>query len=253
MKEQKGEGTCSFHPIVDDSTVAAIVTQGLVQYLFNGKAAILFLSDQIGADAVQYGLGFCKAIKSSIFSVSLEELVVVECLQYFISVSDIVHEICRQLRVYPKPQMTEKHYILKYLVAYAHADFSTFVMYKKDNNIFFPNQFCGPDIAVIYNDIVYMIQIDSSSECSKQQLVNACHTTDFNFFYCNNSTKTVLSGFEDERKEMLDVLELKVIRRVLCSVSPATDMENDVQLLNETTQPDFFDCLGTGLWGLLKE
>ena len=42
---------------------------------------------------------------------------------------------------------------------------------------------------------------------SKQEKLNASSTTDYNFFYWNKKSKSVLKGFEAQRKKTIKIME----------------------------------------------
>ncbi|KAI9346100.1 hypothetical protein BDR26DRAFT_817945 [Obelidium mucronatum] len=263
--EDVSQGKGSFPRSVNRTTLEPIICKGVVQYLFTGKG-ILHMQNNDASDAIQYGLGFCYVGNDMISFLTLEELAVVGCLRYLIPVSDIVSEICLQLASCPKPQMVG--YILEYLVAYAfvvgldptkgktlkskYGDFLEYMTSQDEDQVFFPDQCCGPDIVFIFNGVVNMIQIKFVDKISKQERVNACHTTDFNFFYWNKKSKKVLAGFEKRQKDLVELLQTKSIKRFvfLHTTTQTTEGMEGVEVLNETTRPDFFDCLGMPGWWL---
>ena len=52
-----------------------------------------------------------------------------------------------------------------------------------------------------------MVQVKFVDKISKQERVNACHTTDPNLFYWNKKQQCVLKGFEKKRETALLAME----------------------------------------------
>ncbi|KAJ3090134.1 hypothetical protein HK100_007540, partial [Physocladia obscura] len=257
------DGRNSFYKVVGGETLGGIVRRGLIQYLMKGEVT-LHVKDQLASDTVRYGLGFCNVVEGLIQSVELKELAIIECLRYLIPVSDLVPDICLQLASFPKPQMVG--YVLEYLVGYAlvagldqdkakmlkstHGDFTSYLNSNDENEVLFPDHCCGPDIVYKYQGTVYIVQVKFVDKISKQDRVNACHTTDPNRFYWNKNSGDVLVGFQQKRKTILRKLNKSTYKRLvfLHTITKTTTGMDGVEVVNQQTRPKFFDNINPKLW-----
>lgn len=268
-KEDLEQNRSSAVKVIGGKTFGSIVCDGLVQYMITGKAS-LHLNGQEASDAVRYGIGFCTIEEGIICTVEIQEVAVIECLRYLIPISDVAKTMALQLLSYPKPQMVGL--MLEYLVGYAFVanlnpsaenQISTFTGsftgYLNSNNaqheVFFPDHCCGPDILYKHGGILHIIQVKFVEKINKQERLNACQTTDPDFFYWNKKQNCVLKGFEERRKKILDVISTSSYTRYVflhTNTGVITGME-DVQVIDQSTKPKFFDNLGVGMWELLNK
>jgi hypothetical protein len=266
-KEDLEQNRLSIVKVIGGRTFGSIVCDGLIQYMVTGNAS-LHLNGQAASDAVRYGIGFCTIDEGIIRTVEIKEVAVIECLRYLIPFSDVVKTMASQLLSYPKPQMVG--YMLEYLVGYAFvANFnpsaknqiSTFTgsvtaYLNSDNSqheVFFPDHCCGPDILYKHQGILYIIQVKFVEKISKQERVNACHTTDPNFFYWNKKKNCILEGFQERRKKILEVISTyKSYVFLHSNTKTIAGMEN-AEVINQRTTPLFFDNLSEGMWELLNK
>jgi len=266
-KEDLEQNRLSIVKVIGGMTFGSIVRDGLIQYMMTGNAS-LHLNGQVASDAVRYGIGFCTIEEGIIRTVQIEEVAVIECLRYLIPFSDVVKTMASQLLSYPKPQMVG--FMLEYLVGYAFvANFhpsaknqiSTFTgsvteYLNSDNSqheVFFPDHCCGPDILYKHQGILYIIQVKFVEKISKQERMNACHTTDPNFFYWNKKQNCILKGFQERRKKILEVISTyKSYVFLHSNTKTIAGMEN-AEVINQRTTPLFFDNLSKGMWELLNK
>ena len=63
---------------------------------------------------------------------------------------------------------------------------------------------CGPDIIYkcVATKTVYIVQVKFVKMISKQEVANACDTTDPELFYCKRKGNGVLKGFEEKRRKL---------------------------------------------------
>ncbi|KAI9341509.1 hypothetical protein BDR26DRAFT_918448 [Obelidium mucronatum] len=259
----------SFTKVVGGDTLGRLVRDGMIEYMMSGKA-VLHVKGQLASDAIRYGIGFCDIEEGVICAIEIEEAAVVECLRYLVPFSDLVETMASQLLRYPKPAMVDL--MLEYLVAYGlvaklHPQFrnqiKTFVgtmsQYLKSSQaqyqVFFPDHCCGPDILFKDQNNVYIIQVKFVDRISKQEQVDACHTTDPQYFYWNRKKSSVLRGFEAHRRIILLALEnVTPIRLIFLHTTTTTTAGMDqVGVINQRTDPEFFDNLSDGIWSLLNK
>ncbi|KAI8823917.1 hypothetical protein BJ741DRAFT_72026 [Chytriomyces cf. hyalinus JEL632] len=237
--------------------------------MMTGKA-ILLVNGQLASDAVRWGLGFCKIEEGVIYAIEMVESAIVECLRYLVPFSDVVETLASQLLRYPKPQMVGL--MLEYLVAYALVanhhpgsvnQIKTFtgsmVEYLKSSTaqyqVFFPDHCCGPDILFKDGSTLYIIQVKFVDKISKQERVDACHTTDPQYFYWNRNKGSILKGFETRRGKILAELKNMSRTRVVflhTTTKTVAGMEQ-VRVVNQETEPEFFDNLDNKIWPLLNK
>ena len=181
---------------------------------------------------------------------------------------DIVCRFTQTLTLSPKPQTAG--YLLEYLVAFGLVanltpknlyemkpfkhSFPRYIQSGEPNEIYFPNHCCGPDIAYKHNGFLYLVQVKFVNIISKQERLQACHTTDPNYFYWNYKGQKVLKGFEQERNAILGLLRGIKCRRMvfLHTKTKTTAGMEEVEVINETKCPKFFDALNADMWSLLN-
>ena len=268
-KEDLQHNRSSFDKVIGGSTLGSIVCDGLIQYMLKGHAS-LYLDEQATSDAVRYGIGFCTIEGGVIRTVEMKELAVIECLRYLTPFSYVAKTIAKQLSSYPQPQMVG--IMLEYLVGYAFvANFnptsnnqiSTFIgsvteYLNSDNSqheVYFPDHCLGPDILYKHQGILYIIQVKFVKIISKQERVNACHTTDPNFFYWNKRQNCVLNGYQERKDKIIEVIRTMSHESYVflhSNTKTIAGMEN-VNIINQRTEPQFFDNLSEGMWELLNK
>ncbi|KAJ3342997.1 hypothetical protein HDU83_005842 [Entophlyctis luteolus] len=262
------ERKASFSKVLDVDTLGRIVRDGIIEYMMNGKA-ILHVKGQLASDAVRYGLGFCKIDQGIIYAIAMTEDAIVECLRYLVPFSDLVEALASQLLHYPKPPMIG--IVMEYLVAYAlvanlhpesRSQIKTFpgtiLEYLESSNVynevFFPDHCCGADIFYKDGSTMYIMQVKFVDKITKQERVHACHTTDPQYFYWNRKNDSVLRGFESRRNDILDMLKNMTCRRLafLHTTTKTTLELEDVTVINQDSEPKFFDNLDVAIWPLLN-
>ncbi|ORY44920.1 hypothetical protein BCR33DRAFT_816742 [Rhizoclosmatium globosum] len=258
----------AFDRIVGGETLGDVIRRGLIEFFMKGEAT-LHVKDQLASDTVLYGLGFCNVVGGLIQSVELKELAVIECLRYLIPVSELIPDICIQLVSFPKPQMIGC--VLEYLVAFAfvseldpdkartlkatHGNFASYLHSNDENEVLFPDHCCGPDIVYKHEGTVYMIQLKFVDKISKQERMNACHTTDPNRFYWNKVSGVPLKGFEPIRNVILQELKNTTCRRIVFrhTKTQTTVGMDGIEVVNQRTKPKFFDNIHPSLWDMLNK
>jgi hypothetical protein len=237
----------------------------------------LTVSEDDGAAAIRYGLGFGQVTTGILQVIEIQELAVVECLRYFIPFADVVKTFARQIADYPKAQMVG--YLVEYMVSFALvANFSTadaldalrvsqrsvesYLTAGDSSEIFFPDHMCGPDVMYkcAKNETLYIAQCKFINSVTKQKLANACETTEPTKFYYKRNGSGVLKGF-DGRREILDNA-VKELQRTNYSLQQIlfihTGGEKDivadgVLVINRKSSPDFFNKIGNSneVWDFL--
>ncbi|KAI9318855.1 hypothetical protein BDR26DRAFT_913465 [Obelidium mucronatum] len=254
-------------------TLDRICSEGIMMFIMKGIAT-LPVSNQDAAYACHYGLGFCITSESgsSISSLRLSELAVIDCLRYLIPFGDIVIKFAQKMASFPQPQMVG--YFLEYLVAFAlvanlnpgneavlrticvsNASVADYChLPNQPHFIMLPNHCCGPDIIYNHNGEIHIVQVKFVDTLSKQERLNALHTTNPSRFYWNSKSNCVLKGFEKDRDAILEILKGKtVFRKVfLHTRTSATSGIDGNTLINETSAPQFFDCLNPKMWEFLN-
>ncbi|KAJ3336155.1 hypothetical protein HDU83_009599, partial [Entophlyctis luteolus] len=261
------EGKASFSKVLGADTLGRIVRDGIIEYMMNGKA-ILHVKGQLASDAVRYGLGFCNIDQGIIYAIAISEDAIIECLRYLVPFSDLVETLASQLLRYPKPQMIG--IMLEYLVAYAlvanlhpesRSQIKTFPgtiqeyleSDKAKYQVFFPDHCCGADIFYKDGSTFYIMQVKFVDKITKQERIHACHTTDPQYFYWNSKNDSVLRGFESRRNDILDRLKNLTCRRLVFLHTTTTTLGlEDVTVINQDSEPKFFDNLDVGIWPLLN-
>ncbi|KAJ3237188.1 hypothetical protein HDU78_004212 [Chytriomyces hyalinus] len=258
----------SFDTVVGEETLGETVRRGLIQYLMKGEATLM-VEGQVASDMVRYGLGFCTVVGGSIQSVELKELAIIECLRYIIPVSDLVPDICDQLASFPRPQLVD--YVLECLVGYAlvagldinraktlkstHGNLARYLKWKDENAVLFPDPFCGPDVVYKYEGTVYIVQVKFVDQISKQDRLNACHTTDPDYFYWNKKSGRVFAEFHERRESILKELKESTCKRLvfLHTTTEITAEMDGVEIVNQDLRPEFFDGVNPMLWDMLNK
>jgi len=253
--------------VVGYSTLHRICSEGLIEFMMKGVAT-LYVKDADASKAIEGGLGFCE--KKNIFfsSLVLKELAVIDCLRSLIPFHDIVVCIALRLCSVPKPQWV--CYTLKYLVAFglvaklnpnklhelkpSKFSFPQYIEFAEPNEIYFPNDSCGPDIVYKHNGILNLISVKFVGTISKQERMQACRTTDPNYFYWNSKGNMVVKGFEEERNTILSLLDgMKCKRMVFLHMETKTTAEMEgVEVINEKNCPTIFDAVFE-IWPFLNE
>ncbi|KAJ3392955.1 hypothetical protein HDU84_003171 [Entophlyctis sp. JEL0112] len=261
-KDQKG-----FNRLTSSSSLGIGVIEAIGKYVINGTKFYESgcFRDQAGSDAVFFGLGFwdgCKSLK-------LDGLAVVECLRYFLPLAQLVRQTCRV------ENARSWSYVAECAVAYAFAknhsdntkpegnqsvqqpqvnsiggDLASFLV-SVDYTVLFPHHCCGPDVVYKHNSTVYFINYEPRGRISKQELVNACHTTDPNFFYWNKTRNAVLVGFEKQREDCLRLLSGMNVQRVVVMQKSVTTVDTNIEVVNEFNSPKFFLPAGKDVWRVL--
>ena len=214
--------------------------------------------------------------------VEINELAVIECLRVFVPFSDLVKTFAQRINDCPKPQMVG--YLLEYLVAFALvANYSgdddavsrinvsqkfchEYLRFDDASQVCFPDHMCGPDI--IYKCLktmtVYIVQVKFVNRLSKQEIANACNTTDYTKFYCKRYLKEgesgdiILEKFTERRTKLLDaLLDLQTQHYSLQQLlfihtgGKRSDYTRGATIINSANNPDFFDNIGPGVWKFL--
>ncbi|KAJ3330153.1 hypothetical protein HDU91_003668 [Kappamyces sp. JEL0680] len=135
--------------------------------------------------------------------------------------------------------------------------------YLLDNDssqVCFLDHMCGPDI--IYKCMetrtVYIVQAKFVKGISKQEMANACDTTDPELFYCKRNGSGVLKGFEDQKIQLREAL-LNLQREgydlqqtlFIHTGGRQSNYTRGATLITSDSSPNFFDKIGTGIWEFL--
>jgi len=262
-----------------DRTIAGdslgkIIRDGLLEVILTGKF-LFTVDDNTGEAAIRYGLGFGVVMRGYLTGIQIQEQAIVECLRYFIPFADIAKTLAERLVKCPKPQMVG--YLLEYLVAFALVantsgdDIVNKIgvwkgfpyQYLRDGDcsqVCFPDHMCGPDI--IYKctktKTVFIVQVKFVKSISKQEIANACDTTDPKRFYCKRNGNVVLKGFEADGTQLLESLRALQengysLQQLLFIHSGGTTSgyTRDAAIINSENSSAFFDKIGPGIWELL--
>jgi hypothetical protein len=239
------------------------------------------VTDEDGATAIRYGLGFVEVTEAMLRQVEINELAVMECLRFFVPFSDLVMAFAEQISTCPRPHMVG--YLLEYLVAFALvANYSEddalrrihvsqqfcheYLRSVDASQVCFPDHMCGPD--VIYKCVktktVYIVQVKFVNRMTKQEIANACDTTDPTKFYCKRKLKEgesgdiILEKFTDKREKLLNALlyvqkEGYSLQQLLFIHTGGTtsNYTAGAQIINRENKPAFFDKIGSGVWEFL--
>jgi hypothetical protein len=186
----------------------------------------------------------------------------------------------------PKAQMVG--YLVEYFVAFAlvantsgieavkkikvsQFSIAHYLRLNEPSQVCFPDHMCGPDVIYkcLENKTVYIVQIKFVKGLTKQEQANACNITDPAYFYCNRKTKEVFKGYEDKKsatggmtkgKRTLILDELVQLQNEGFTIKQLVFIHTGgiqvpeiegAQVVNSVTDPNFFDCIGTNVWGLL--
>ena len=272
---------------ISNSTLGDIIRSGLLSLIITGKL-VFSVGDQMGALAIQSGLGFGRVTEGILGGIEINELAVLECLRFFVPFSELVKSFAKQMSTCPQPQMVG--YLLEYLVAFALvANYSAqddealckinvsqrfpheYLQFGDASQVCFPDHMCGPDI--IYKcpnknekgGIVYIVQVKFVKRLTKQEIANACDTTDHSKFYCKRTLKegesgdVVLDKFRERRTKLLEALtDLQKkqgysIQQLLFihTGGSTSDFTHGATIINSVNNPKFFDKIGPGLWEFL--
>ena len=261
--------------VIGDDTFSRIIRDALLDAIWKGKVKFE-LTDEFGAAAIRYGLGFGEVTNGLLHSIEIQELAVVECLRYLFPFAYIVKSFAQRIISSPKPQIVG--YLMEYLVAFAlvsnysgveaaniiKASKGCVFQYLRSNDsseVCFPDHMCGPDI--IYKctkkKIVYIVQVKFVKGMSKQEAANACDTTDPELFYCKRKGNGgVLKGFEDKRTKLLkDLRSLQddgfSLQQMLFIHSGGnhTSFTQGALIITKGSDPEFFNTIDSGVWEFL--
>ena len=274
LKRDLDNNIRSLHRPIAGDTLGRIICNGLLEVILKGKLYFTITDDE-GAAAIQYGLGFGDVTDGILQRIEIKEQAVVECLRNFIPFADIVKSFALRIAECPKPQMVG--YLLEYLVSFAlaanHSDKTVadnITMWQKlpylylehgdETQVCFPDHMCGPDI--IYKctntKTVYIVQVKFVKGISKQEAVNACDTTDPERFYCKRKGTGVLKGFEQRQLKLRESLTL--LQRDGYSLQQMlfihtggnqTLFTKGALVITKSSYPEFFNMIGDGIWEFL--
>ncbi|KAJ2986351.1 hypothetical protein HDV02_006760 [Globomyces sp. JEL0801] len=264
----------TLHRVIGDDTFLRIIRDALLDAIWKGNVKFE-LTDEFGAAAIRYGLGFGEVTGGLLHSIEIQELAVIECLRYLLPFRYIVESFAERISSSPKPQIVG--YLIEYLVAFALVAnysgpeaaknikaFKGFVFqYLRSNDsseVCFPDHMCGPDI--IYKctktKTVYIVQVKFVKGMSKQEAANARDTTDPELFYCKRKGNGVLKGFEDNRTKLLkDLRSLQKggfsLQQMLFihSGGNQTSFTQGAHIVTKGSDPEFFNTIGSGVWEFL--
>jgi hypothetical protein len=111
------EKICSLDKVIDNNTIGKLILNGMLELIIKGKFR-LNLQNDLGAKAIQYGLGFGSVSAGTLWKVVLEEIAVIECLRYLITpFAMIAKNFVKRMSEAINPQTVG--YLLEYLVAFA--------------------------------------------------------------------------------------------------------------------------------------
>ncbi|KAJ3252839.1 hypothetical protein HK103_001133 [Boothiomyces macroporosus] len=251
------------------------IFDALLDVIWTGKG-MLYETRQNCMRLLKYGLGFARAEGDRLYCIEITELAMVECLRYLYPFACIAKRFPEKIIHSPKPKLTG--YLMEYLVAYALVSNYSGVEvanhikpvrypagccleYTDSEEICFPTSMCGPDI--IYKcsktKTVYIVQIKFIEGISKQELVNAYDTTDPNLFYRKRHSGDILKLFEKNQSSLIKALiNLQKngysIQQMLFThpAGKQTPFTQRAVVLTKETDPDFFTCIGQGVWELLE-
>ncbi|KAJ3117251.1 hypothetical protein HDU96_007402 [Phlyctochytrium bullatum] len=255
--EDKQSGQDPFDTKVGILNLGTVIRDGLIQCLYSGKAT-LKLAGQDATETVRYGIGFCRVTSGIVSSVELQEHAIVACLRHLFPIRDLVIGICMQLASFPKPGMVG--YILEFLVAAALVanlnkecletlmpylgTLESYLSQEREDLILFPDNCCGPDIIYKCKGTVHIVQVKFVKALSRQERLNAAHTTDHSLFYTKRQDGSVLKGYEKRREEVLKQLSGFKVERYLFIHTEDYGRKigkiDGVKVLTETLEPNFF-------------
>jgi hypothetical protein len=274
LKRDLDNNINTLHRVIGDDTLLRIIRDALLDSIWKGNVKFE-LTDELGAAAIRYGLGFGEVTDGLLHSIEIQELAVIECLRYLIPFAYIVKSFAQRIISSPKPQIVG--YLMEYLVAfalvsnYSGVDAANIVkasrgfvfQYLRGNDsseVCFPDHMCGPDI--IYkctkSKTVYIVQVKFVKGMSKQEVVNACDTTDPERFYCKRKGNGVLKGFEQRRTQLRESLyQLQLdgfsLQQMLFihTGGRQTSFTQGALIVREGSDPDFFNVIGSRVWEFL--
>ena len=260
--------------IIGNDTLLRIIRDALLDAIWKGTVKFE-LTDEAGAAAIRYGLGFGEVTGGLLHSIEIQELAVVECLRYFFPFTYIIKGFAQRIISSPRPQIVG--YLMEYLVAFALVSKFSGVeaaniikssqalafQYLRTNDssqVCFPDHMCGPDI--IYKctktNTVYIVQVKFVNGMSKQEAANACDTTVPELFYCKRKGNGVLKGFEQKREKLLN--ELTNLQKAGFSLQKMlfihsggnqTSFTQGAFIITKKSDPEFFSAIGSGVWEFL--
>ncbi|KAJ3307930.1 hypothetical protein HDV04_002296 [Boothiomyces sp. JEL0838] len=260
--------------VVGDSTLGKIICDALVNAIWLGSVTLSLPNDQ-STLPILYGLGYGLVLNNILRTVEISELAVIECLRYFVPFASMIKGFAEKIRTSMEPQTVG--YLMEYLVAFAlvsqYADVDTsarikasrkpifeYLVENASNEVCFPDHMCGPDVVYKCSNTstVYIVQVKFVESLSKQESVNAFHTTDPDNFYCNRKTGTVLKGYERSKDLLSKALvylqknnyKLQRMLIIHSEIAHRYTCPNVVVVTNFTDQ-NFFSSIGADVWKFL--
>ncbi|OAJ39370.1 hypothetical protein BDEG_23223 [Batrachochytrium dendrobatidis JEL423] len=276
LKNDLDEGIRSFDKVIAGDNLSGPICDAFIDAIWKGKM-YLKVTDNDGATAILYGLGFGQTVDGTISSIEIQELAVIECLCYFFPFAHTVKSLYQKIGSYPNPNPQTVGYLAEYLVAFAlvanysgpdaansikasRDSASGYLLFGDSDQVCFPDHMCGPDI--IYKcantKTVYIVQVKFVERMSKQQAANAYNTTDPERFYCKRNGGGVSEGFEKERTYLLSTLSelhksgysLQQTLVIHTAEKNPVDVQG-MEIINSQNSPQFFDEIGNGVWSFL--
>jgi hypothetical protein len=254
--------------MIGKDSLHTIITNALIDFLMTGKATIRVKGTD-ASKAISYGLGFGSVVEGTIECVYLIEAAVVEGLRQFVSLSEVVDRMVMEFQRYRNAQMVG--YMLEFFVGFAlvanmnpkvseginvfRGTFSEYLEVDSHNELYFPDHCCGPDVVYKYEGIVYIVQVKFVNTISKQERINACHTTNPEYFYWNKKKDIARPEFRDSRRKIRALLQNLPQQQivVLHTKTKTTSFMEEVDVYSSSSYPDFFDKIFPGMWGILDD
>ncbi|OAJ38811.1 hypothetical protein BDEG_22715 [Batrachochytrium dendrobatidis JEL423] len=211
LKNDLDKNIRSFDKVIAGDNLSGPICDAFIDAIWKGKMH-LKVTDNDGANAIRYGLGFGQTIDGTISFIEIQELAVIECLRYFLPFAHTVKSLYQRIGSYPNPNPQTVGYLVEYLVAFAlvanHSgsdaansikasrdSASSYLLFGDSDQVCFPDHMCGPDI--IY-------------KCANTKTTLVIHTAE---------------------KNPVDVQGMEII--------------------NSQNSPQFFDKIGNGVWDFL--
>lgn len=264
----------ALHRIIGDSSLFTVIYKILSNYIRQGSAEVSLTKDD-AAKAILYGLGYGNVSSDALYSITIREPAIIECLRRIIPAHDLVMEIASEMSFAPNPQTIG--YIFEYFVAYAlmasqlgldatqkmtisQSIIASYLLSNDPCCLCFPDHMCGPDI--IYKcsrtQTIFIVQIKFVKRISKQKRAIAVATTNPEMFYSNRKTGRVLKGYRTARQAILKSLDglekegYQIRRMLLIHSLSNVPNEDGVECITQATHPAFFDYLAPSFWEFLN-
>jgi hypothetical protein len=240
----------------------------MLQFIYTGRA-VLNVSGQEASDAVKCGLGFCEVIDGCISSIDIVEVGIIYCLRYYIPFSSFAQKLTLQMKTFPSSPKVE--FILQYLVGFAlvsnlkpqakdnmkvfaSTNAVEYLNKGSENEIFLPVQNCGPHILYKTGRCVHIVRVQFVDQYLVKDRLQACQTTDPEFFYWNPKTSNPLKGCEERRAKLVQLLKtFELNRYVVAQRDTKATAGMDLVVITKSTQPHFFDRISTSIWRMLDQ